>query len=241
MGLFNLLSPVFGAIDGLFAPWVPAIIRVALWAAVLSVATMLLYKGLSPQAKIGTAKREAREARRELNSFDGEFADAGPLVKRQFMTAFRHIGLVLPGTILAVLPLLCFLVWADNHMAHRLPAPGAAAPAVTSVPAGAGIQTQWQATGETLSIRVTTGPGQTHDYPMVAPITVIAHRSAWNWLVGNPLGYLPDNAPAEVVRIALPERTYLTIGPSWMRGWLAIFIPVMFIVSLGMFRWAKIE
>ncbi|AWN14420.1 hypothetical protein [Salinisphaera sp. LB1] len=241
MGLFNILSPVFAAIDGAAALVLPTTLRLALWAAILAVGTMLLYKALSPQARIGTAKREAREARRKLNSFDGEFADAGPLIRDQFLTAFKHIGLVVPGTIIAVLPLLCFLVWADNHFDYSLPAHGSA-PDVATVPAGAsGVSAHWDA-GQTPPAVSLGGNGATpRSYPMTAPVPIITKHGAWNWLVGNPLGYLPDDSPVEAVRIALPEREFIHFGPSWMRGWLAVFIPVMFIVSLLMFKWAKIE
>ncbi|RJS94458.1 hypothetical protein [Salinisphaera sp. Q1T1-3] len=244
MGLFNLLSPVFGAIDGLFATVLPASLRLALWAAGLAVATMLLYKILSPQARIGEAKREAREARRTLNRFDGEFADAGPLIKNQFVTAFRHIGLVVPGTFIAILPLLCFLVWADNQFGHTLPAPGDPAPAVRTVPeSGSDMQTTWQAANgadRPAQLDVRYG-SQAQHYAMTAPVNIVAKSSAWNWLVGNPLGYLPADAPVEAVTIELPTREFIHFGPAWMRGWFSIFIPVMFIISLGMFRWAKIE
>ncbi|HET7314307.1 hypothetical protein [Salinisphaera sp.] len=241
MGLLNILSPVFGAVDGAVAPVLPAAARMALWAAFLAVGTMLLYKVLSPQERIGKAKREAREARRKLNSFDGEFADAGPLIRDQFVTAFKHIGLVVPGTIIAILPLLCFLVWADNYFGHELPADGVT-PKVSTVPATAnGVRAHWDASSHPPAVSVQGEGGETRSYPMNAPVPVLTKYSAWNWLVGNPLGYLPDDSPLRAVRIELPEREYIHFGPNWMHGWLAVFIPVMFIVSLLMFKWAKIE
>lgn len=241
MGLFNILSPVFDVVDGAAASILPATLRLALWAAILAIGTMLLYKVLSPQARIGVAKREAREARRKLNSFDGEFADAGPLIRDQFATAFKHIGLVVPGTLIAVLPLLCFLVWADNHFDYNLPAHDAT-PAVATVPASAsGASVHWDASHNPPTVSVATTGHATQAYPMTAPVPIITKYSAWNWLVGNPLGYLPDDSPIDAVRIDLPEREFIHVGPSWMRGWLAVFIPVMFIVSLLMFKWARIE
>ncbi|MES1936486.1 hypothetical protein [Salinisphaera hydrothermalis] len=241
MGLFNILSPVFDVVDGAAASVLPATLRLALWAAVLAIGTMLLYKVLSPQARIGVAKREAREARRKLNSFDGEFADAGPLIRDQFASAFKHIGLVVPGTIIAILPLLCFLVWADNHFDYNLPTNGTT-PTVATVPASAsGANAHWDGSHNPPAVSVTTVGHATQAYPMTAPVPIITKYSAWNWLVGNPLGYLPDDSPIDAVRIDLPEREFIHVGPSWMRGWLAVFIPVMFIVSLLMFKWARIE
>lgn len=241
MGLFNILSPVFSAIDDAVAPVLPAAVRIALWAAILAIGTMLLYKVLSPQTRIGKAKREAREARRKLNSFDGEFADAGPLIRDQFTTAFKHIGLVVPGTFIAILPLLCFLVWADNYFGHDLPSAGTT-PHVAAVPADKpDVPVGWNSAANPPMVTVGGQGGRARSYPMTAPVPVITKYSAWNWLVGNPLGYLPDDSPIEAVRIDLPEREFIHVGPQWMRGWLAVFIPVMFIVSLLMFKWAKIE
>ncbi|MDA3921383.1 MAG: hypothetical protein PF501_12000 [Salinisphaera sp.] len=240
MGALDLLSPVFSIVDETMAFVLPATIRLMVWAAVLAVGTMLLYKVLSPQAKIGVAKRDAREARRKLNTFDGEFADAGPLIRNQFVTAFRHIGLVVPGTIIAILPLLCFLVWADNHFDYRLPA-NEQPPAISTEPANpsdAGIG--WQA-GHPPALTTTSKNGDHNIYKLTEPVTVITKASFWNWIVGNPLGYLPDDSPIDAVHIALPEREFIPVGPGWIRGWLGIFMPVMFIVSLLMFKWARIE
>lgn len=239
MGLFNLLSPLFGAVDAALATLLPAVPRIALWAAILAIGTMILYKWLSPQKSIGVAKREAHAARQRLNRFDGEFADAGPLIRAQFATAFRHIGLVVPGTILAILPLLCFLVWADNHFDYALPGAGAR-PGLSTVPSSAtGVTLRWDSTPPRITL-VDAAHNQ-HSYPLRAPVPEITKHHAWNWLVGNPLGYLPDDAPVQAVRIHLPQRELLHIGPHWMHGWLAVFLPVMFIVSLLMFKWARIE
>lgn len=244
MGLFNLLSPVFSAVDAVAAPILPLAIRIALWAILLAVITLALYKGLSPQARIGRAKREAREARQALNRFDGEFADAGPLIKRQFATALRHIALVVPGTVISILPLLCFLVWADNHLAQRLPIADASLPALRWMPPdpASGWQARWQPQDDQgLAIDILDPHASQRTYRLVAPVSVIAHHSAWNWLVGNPLGYLPPDAPADALVFDLPRRDVLHFGPTWLRGWLGVFLPVMFVVSLLMFRIAKIE
>jgi hypothetical protein len=49
----------------------------------------------------------------------------------------------------------------------------------------------------------------------------------------NPAGYLPDDAPVDEVRIDLPRRELHGFGPSWMRGWEAIFLPVLFVAALA--------
>ncbi|ROO33085.1 hypothetical protein [Salinisphaera orenii] len=239
MGLFNLPAPLFNFVDAGMAGVLPAAVRLAVWAAIGAIGTMLLYKMLSPQARIGEAKRRAKAARQRLNAFDGDFADAGPLIRDQFASAFRHVGLVVPGTMLAILPLLCLLLWAETHYGQALPEPGQA-PAIIITPAE-GFTGEWQAADEPPHVRVTRNGETVADITMIAPVGVVTKQPWWHWLAANPLGYLPDDAAVEQIRIHLPERHYLSFGPDWMRGWLAIFIPVMFIVSLAIYRWAKIE
>ena len=109
MALFDLPAPLFATLDAGLATVLPAVARLAVWAALAGVGTLFLYKWLSPQGRIGEAKRAAREARRALNGFDGEFGDAGPLIRDQFVTAFRHLGLVVIPTLISILPLLALL------------------------------------------------------------------------------------------------------------------------------------
>lgn len=118
MGLLDLPAPLFTSLDQFMAMGLPATIRLIIWGAIGGAVTTGLYRLLSPQAKIGRAKRAAQDARRRLNEFDGELADAGPLFRDQFVATFKHIGLVLPATLLAILPLLALLVWLDTTYSH---------------------------------------------------------------------------------------------------------------------------
>ncbi|MDF0751132.1 hypothetical protein NLU14_12945 [Marinobacter sp. 71-i] len=156
MGILELPAPLFASLDQFMAVGILATVRLIIWGSIGAVVTMGLYKLFSPQAKIGHAKRAAQAARRRLYEFDGELADAGPLIRGQFIAAFKHIGLVVPASLLAMFPLLCLLVWLD------------------------------------------TTYGQSN------------------------VAYLP-------------------VGPEWGRSWMAVFFPVMVMVSLLIYRWARIE
>ncbi|WP_227370592.1 hypothetical protein [Halomonas sp. M20] len=248
MGLLDLPAPVFAALDDGMAWVLPPTPRLALWAAIAGTCTLLLYRALSPQARIGRAKRTAREARQRLNRFDGEFADAGPLIKEQFVAAFKHLGLVLPSTLLSILPLLALLVWIETAYGYTYPAPGNT-PTLTTVPGE--FQSDWigegkppEQNGERSPLRhilVRDDEGVITEVVLTAPVPVIAQRQWWNWLVANPLGYLPENSALRRIEIALPQQTYLPFGPPWVRSWMVIFFPVMLIVSLLVYRWARIE
>jgi len=238
MGIFDSPAPVFSTADRLMATALPDWLRLVIWAGLAAIVTMLLYKWLSPQSRIAEAKTEAREARARLNAFDGDFADAGPLIKRQFSTALRHVGLVVPGTLLAIVPLLSLLLWAETYYGHRLPPPDDP-PTVRTVPEGA--VTRWDGGSQPASLSVLEGSRVVAEIDMTAPVGIVTKRPWWHWLADNPLGYLPEDGPVEQVWIALPERHVLPFGPEWLRSWLAVFMPVMFVVSLLMYRWAKIQ
>lgn len=113
MELFDLPAPLFDGLDQLMAMWLPVIIRLTIWGAIGGAVTVGLYRLFSPQVKIGGAKHAAQIARRRLYEFDGELADAAPLIRDQFITTFKHIGLVLPATLAAMLPMLALLVWLE--------------------------------------------------------------------------------------------------------------------------------
>lgn len=239
-GLLNLPAPLFGWLDGLMATALTPTLRLVVWALIGSVVSMWLYYILTPQTRIGKAKQAAADARRRLNEFDGEFADAGPLIKAQFTTSFKHIGLVLPGTIIASLPALCLLVWLDTAYGHNYPPP-AQPPAITATPAAA--TAQWVTTGDdgTPSLRVHNASGElVARFTMDAPVPIIHKRQWWNWLIGNPIGYLPDQAPVQRVHIDLPEASYLPFGPGWLRSWVTLFLGVMVITSLLIHRFSRI-
>lgn len=241
-GLLNLPAPLFGWIDSLMATVLPPAARLVVWALIGAVVSMWLYYVLTPQVRIGEAKKAAADARQRLNAFDGDFADAGPLIRAQFTTSFKHIGLVLPGTILASLPVLCMLIWMDTAYGHVYPAPGDS-PAISATPTTA--TAQWVATdgdGEPPTLRVQDASGKlVANIEMDAPVPVIHKRQWWNWLIGNPVGYLPDAGPVQRVHIDLPSAGYLPFGPSWMRSWIVLFLAVLMVTSILIHRFSRIN
>lgn len=238
MGILDLPGPLFAAIDTLMASVLPASARLIVWAIMAGAGTLLLYRLLSPQTRIGNAKRQAREARRRLSEFDGEIAEAGPLIRGQFSAAFRHIGLVLGPTLLSMLPLLALLSWIDHTYSYDFPDRDEP-PAMMVEPEP--DFTEWITDSDIPLLRIGVAGSELVEIALTAPVPVIEQRHWWNWLVANPLGYLPGETGLERVRIDLPQRAYLPFGPPWMRSWLAILLPTMALVSLLTYRWAHVE
>src|SRR5690606_10223294 len=114
MGLFDLPSPFLSLIDGWLGNFLPAWVRVLLWAALGAFVSMELYRLASPQKRIAGIKAALRQAQERVSGFDGEFEDAWPLIRRMLSLAFRRVALVFPATILASLPLLFVILWLDS-------------------------------------------------------------------------------------------------------------------------------
>jgi hypothetical protein len=238
MGILDLPGPLFAAIDNLMTSLLPAGVRLLIWAVMAGAGTLLLYRLISPQTRIGQAKREAREARRLLSDFDGELAEAGPLIRNQFSAAFRHLGLVLIPTLISMLPLLALLTWIDHTYSYDYPGQDET-PAMSVEPEPDFIE--WIMDSGTPLVRIGITGSELVEIALTAPIPVIERRQWWNWLVANPLGYLPGETGLKRVHIGLPQRAYLPFGPPWMRSWLAILLPTMMLTSVLTYRWAHVE
>src|SRR5699024_4894589 len=104
---------------------------------------------------------------------------------------------------------------------------------------------QWLAAdsdSESPTLRVRDANGQpVASIEMDAPVPVIHKRQWWNWLIGNPVGYLPDQGPVQRVHVDLPSPSYLPFGPGWMRSSATLFLAVLFVLSLAIHRFSRIN
>jgi hypothetical protein len=228
MGLFDLPSPMLGWIDGLLTS-LPTLLRLVLWGAVAGALSMWLYRWISPQQRIARSRQEQLEARRSLDAFDGELAEAWPLIRRLLGLSLSHVGRVTGPAVVASLPVLCLLVWMSTAYGHHYPAEP---PEVRVSPAP--LQGRWLPGRDQLPrVRVTNASLEPLvEVPVPAPVPVIEKWHWWNALVGNPAGYLDAQNPAERLEIALPRREIVSAGPDWMRGWEVPFFVSLIIASL---------
>lgn len=143
IGLFDLPAPAFDLLDGWLAPVMPSGLRIVLWGAIAGAATMLLYWAFSPQARIAQVKRELGRAKRDLDAYDGAFADAAPLIRRMLGQALRQVGLVLGPALASGLPVLCLIAWLSGAFGHAYPPPAEAVEVRVTPPV---LQAQWRGT-----------------------------------------------------------------------------------------------
>lgn len=238
MGLLDLPAPLFSTIDGVLDPVLPSALRLLVWAFVGAIVSMELYRLLSPQARIAGLRSELEMAQRKVASFDGEFADAWPLIRRMLALAFRRIGAILPGTVIASLPVLTLILWLDGAYGHSFPPPGGTVAVTVAQP----FTGQWQGSGPDVPHALVMDAGRVVlDQPVAAPVPVVAKRRWWNILAGNPAGYLDRRAPVDRIGMDLPAKEVLGVGPHWLRGWEPVFFAGIFVMALALKRARRIE
>jgi hypothetical protein len=247
MGLFDVASPLLAWVDGLMSGWLPATVRLVLWAAVAGIASMALYRVTSNQAKLAAIKAQIAAVRQEIAAFDGPFSEMWALVGRNLRLALRQLWVTFVPAVIASLPVIFLLVWVSNSFDATMPEPGAQVEveafardgaALSALhwqgearPAGEGRWTvAWPAAGANVKL-LDADDEALLTLPPAAPVGVVHQRRWWNILLGNPAGYLPPG-PVDAVEIDVPRREYLPFGPSWLRGWIPLFFAVVIAVSL---------
>jgi len=221
---------VFAAIDGLMSG-LPEAARLSIWAILAAALSMAAYRVLSPQAPLRRIKQRQAEVRRSLKDHDGTMAEAFPLLGESLRLAFSQLLRVLAPAAVAALPVVVLLLWLDMTYGYRFPEPGEEV-AVATEPADVPARLDWAPGGHGWSVYLGHDGGGAR-VPLSAAVPVIHKKRWWNFLLGNPAGYLPDHAPAETATFDLPVREYLAIGPDWIRGWYVIFLGVLFVTSLA--------
>lgn len=229
-GLLDLPSPLLSMLDS-WLGFLPAVVRILIWAAVAAALSMELYRLLSPQRRIAELRDEVREAQVTLNNFDGPFEEAWVHIRRMLVLALKRVGLVVPGTLIAALPVLFVLVWAEGRYGGTYPPEGQE----VSVSVDGNYQGQWVSSEEPPAARISDDSGaEVATLPLTEPVGTLHKKRWWNVLVANPAGYVPADAPFDNVSIALPRQHFLPFGPDWIRGWQPIFIVSLFVFALGL-------
>jgi len=250
MGIFDLPAPLLGWVDAGLGLIAPPTLRLIVWGLIAGVGSMALYWLLSPQEQIAGAKRAAARARQALDAHDGEFADAWPLIRDLLGNALRQLRLVLWPAVVASAPAICLLAWLSSTYGYGFPSP----------PEAVGIKTSPEQLRAELvppmwsPLAAPAPAGTTHrivladqsgnvvsTIPLAVPITTIDKRHWWNLLIGNPAGYLPDDAGVERIQLDLPAEQYLPFGPLWLRAWYGVFFAALLASSLAIKLWARID
>jgi hypothetical protein len=245
MGIFDLPAPLFAWADQVMSAFASPTVRLVIWGLVAAVLSMGLYWLFSPQGKLNDVKVRALKARQDLNAFDGEFAEAWPMMRRMLGLSFKQLGMTTMPAILASLPVLALIVWLGTAYGYGLPN-GEGEIGIETTPKVevlGEIRTIEAASPENPPRLVVTDPGGEviSDISLAAPVPTIHKKQWWNTLFGNPLGYLPDDGEIEAIAFDLPEKDYLGFGPGWLRPWYVLFFTILVLGSLAIKVFGRIE
>jgi hypothetical protein len=251
MGLFDLGAPLLAAIHARLETWLPPALEIALWALLCAWASMWLYRRLSRQYQLLQLKDQVRAATRELAAYAGDFGGMLSRVTQALRLTLRQVRLTLGPALLSSLPVLFVLPWLSNTFEYELPSAGRVqslrvqdpAQPLSWVPDAAVVRTGngewkfvWPDSEHPIAVRDRHGL-TLFTLPLTTAVPVLHKRGPWNWLIGNPAGYLPGQAAVEAVEISLPAREIIGSGPPWLRHWLAPFVLILIAGSL----WLKVR
>jgi hypothetical protein len=245
MGLFDLPAPLFAAIDGVLGMALPPVLRLVFWGILAGWLTMMVYRRLSNQEKIGELKAQQKVQQKLIADFDGEFEELLPLIRHTLALGFKQLGLALGPALLSTLPVLFLIVWVAGAFGNATPAAGSmvhltAEPSNNNIhwSSATGVETvadgwqvSWPENGQSLTL--TDGRQPLLTLPLEDNIPIIHKKKWWNLLMANPIGYLPDDGKTDVIHIGLPEQVIIGFGPGWMHGWMFSFFLAFLLSSLG--------
>jgi hypothetical protein len=245
MGFLDLPAPVLTWLDGLLAPVSP-VWRISLWAVFGSVLSMALYWLFSAQEKIARLKKDAISARHALASYDGKDFDAiWPLSRNVLMYSGKHFLVVFWPAVIASFPILFLITWISNSYGYRLPTADTEV-RVQVIPesaevvwSGAAVDRGngafgilWPVATEHLDLLDKNGISAA-SLPLRAAIPVVHKKRWWNFIVGNPAGYLNEDVDLDELRFEMKRYHFLDIGPEWARSWEVTFFAVLVLCSLA--------
>lgn len=231
MGILDLPAGLWSWTDDQMSTVLPDIARIVTWGILGAGLSLGLYWLLSPQSHIARITTDERELKKTLRDDTIEMADGLAAAKALLRLALTRVGLVTVPVLVAALPLLSMMTWMEAHYSHNLPGPGQSAAVKVEPQVAHG---RWVSAGAPPArVEVVDDRGALiQSLPVPVPVPVIEKRTWWNVLIGNPLGYLPEDGPVDRIDIDLPAKVYLSMGPDWIKGWLPPFIFSLLVASL---------
>ena len=254
MGLLDLPAPLLDAMDNAAADLrLPALLRILIYACVCAWFGMRVYRRFSDQPRLQALRTEIGTVQRALAQHDGGFAELGALIRRNLSLTLRQLGLTLAPALLASLPLLLVLPWLSNRFDYESPAPGTFVSVCVQPPSAAATlhwptaqttmhesgcwQLIWPKTGEIAALTNVDGV-VLHPFGSPAHSAFVYKYTKYNWVIGNPDGYLPTTGAAVRLAVTLRPREVFPFGPAWLRSWEIWYFGMLVLVSLALkLRW----
>lgn len=249
--VFDLLSPALAALDGVLRDSLALapVFRIAVFAALGSVASMFLFKKMSNQAELAVLKQEIKAVQKALIDLHRQQGGLRKILLQNLRLTGRQLWLSFWPALLASIPLLFLLAFSSNQFGFEA-AQAESRVYVTPIelpnsPAEyewLGVNAQWDARkkawtfyplapGQTATLML--GDRQQLRLPSAVPTGVMHSKRWWNFLLANPAGYLDASATIGRVEFNTPTQVIINWGPKWMRGWLFAFLLFLVLFSVA--------
>jgi len=248
--LFDLLSPALKWLDDLLRDGLALapVWRIAVFAALGSVASMSLFKALSDQAALAELKRQIRAVQKELARPATQSRKLKEVIQQNLKLTIKQMWLSLWPALIASVPLLFLLAFCSNAFGVTTPQAGFRVTVTPQDMNGSASEYQWQGVNAQWDARKNAwtfyqpGPGQSASLmlggqkqltlPTVVATRVIHRKHWWNYLIANPAGYLDANLNIGQFVFNTPIQVIIDWGPGWMRGWLFAFMLFLVLFSI---------
>jgi len=252
MGLFDLTAPLFSLLDSLLFN-LPDLVKLIIWGLLAGYGSMWLFKRFSDQGKIQIIKQQVKNNQKKMAEFEGEMAELLPLVGQTLKLAFKQLGAALGPALLVSIPVIFLLAWISNH--YGLIQPVADEPYLAEVQVADGVNFDpgiynWENTASArfgsddqawefnwpkngLDLRLKQGETNILNISSDSISPLVHKRQWWNWLIGNPMGYLPADSEIDQLMFNFRQKKIIEVGPSWMHGWMFTFFMSFLVFSLA--------
>lgn len=241
-GLFGILDPVLHAADGVMA-FLPPLGRLLVWGLIAGVLSILLYRAVSPQARLRKLSEETTAARAELKSMQPHDAGYAGLIMRSLMVSLRRLGVSFFPALVSALPVLLMVVFLDTRYGLTKPEPGELVAVLTengediAMDRGQQLRAGWvfawpgrdevvqvrdAAGSEILAITSDTRPG------------LASKGGLLRFLFGAPAGGLPGHSTVDSLVIETTPRDFVQRNVIFPFQWTIPYFLAVILASLGL-------
>jgi len=193
---------------------------------------MGFYALLSPQKRIRAKKQEIRQLKQELNDDSLDFAGTLRLSRKNLGRSLELLALVLPTSLLSMLPALAMIFFVSLLYTYQVPetghdikvkvTPGTGNVIVhsggVSVSTGKGVY--YVVMGKEPRIMVYENNRMIYQWtPDMLMSSTIDKKPRWSYIAPEGAGYLPEDSATEELIIDFKPLRLIEGAPRFMGGW----------------------
>lgn len=244
-----MIGAILDSMDSFLAHVLPVALRVAVWGVVTGAASMAIYTVCSPQKRLKDLKSQTAALRKEISSYDGDFPGAMRLARRNLGLSLQRFGYSLGPALLSSAPVVIVIFWMAARLDAGLPESGETVEVVVEPE---GTQVAWEPSNSATRAQEEAAwklrwPAPTEEVRLIGPrgeelVRFPLERpqqrfepASWASSLVAAVGWdvLPAESSVASVRLSLPSREMIPVGPAWLRSWWLFYILPACAAALG--------